>query len=420
MRILQVNKFYYPQGGADKYFLDLSQALVEAGHEVATFAMAGPKNLASPFSPYFVSHLDFHHLSFWDYFKIPGRIIYSLEAKRKFTALLKAWRPDIIHLHNIYHQISPSILTVAKKFKIPVVMHVHDYKLISPNYQLFTRGKIDESSKPNKYYRCLFNRCFENSFLKSLLVTLEMYLHHEVLDIYRQNINYFITPSQFMKDKLIEYNWPPEKIKVIINPYPANLAQEPPAILDPNPETTYLLAFGRLSIEKGMATAISAAYQAQQVLKIAGRGPEEESLKKLNAKLSQAHGRNLVEFLGYQEPRALTELIKSAQAILLPSISYDNMPLSLLESLRLGKVVIGAKTGGIPELIDPGKTGFLFPVGDDQALAQAINNLANYDLKAIGLAAYERVKDYSQVNNCQAVLDLYEATLAKLKHPTAS
>ena len=144
MKILQVNQFYYPRGGADKYFLDLTRTLTEAGHQVAVFSMVHPKNWPSPWSPYFVSRVSFNEGNLVDKLKTPGRVLYSLEAKRKFARLVRDFQPEIIHLHNIYHHISPSILTVAQEYKIPVVLHLQDYKLICANHSLFTKGAICE------------------------------------------------------------------------------------------------------------------------------------------------------------------------------------------------------------------------------------------------------------------------------------
>lgn len=136
MRILQVNKFNYIRGGAEKYFIEISKNLEELGHQVAIFSMHHPKNNPSPWEKYFVSRLSFNEAKLRDRLITPGRILYSLEAKRKFKSLVKDFKPDIIHIHNIYHQISPSILDVAKKYQIPVVMHLHDYKLICPKIHI--------------------------------------------------------------------------------------------------------------------------------------------------------------------------------------------------------------------------------------------------------------------------------------------
>lgn len=402
MKILQVNKFHYPRGGADKYYLDLGEALESAGHKVAYFSMHHPKNISSPYKKYFVSRLSFNENGIKDKLKIPGRIIYSLEAKKKFKKLLKDFKPDIIHIHNIYHQISPSILDVAKEFDIPVVMHLHDYKLICPNYQLFAHGKICEACKPNKYFKCLKSKCFKDSYFKSLLAALEMHIHHNILKIYKKNISVFIAPSAFMKKKLVEYAWDKDKIKVIINPFSSNLVATEKEIKNIKKED-YLLYFGRLSKEKGLETLIKAVTMGQQKLKIVGIGPEKENLQRIVQDL-----KTNVEFLGYKSGQELKDIILKAKAVIIPSIWYENMPLSLLEALNLGSIVIAARIGGIPEIVKDQKNGFLFKSGDINDLSRKIKDLEKFNLNTISLQAKESVNNFSPANNFHEVVEVYK------------
>ncbi|MFA6417092.1 MAG: glycosyltransferase [Patescibacteria group bacterium] len=404
MRILQVNKFHYARGGADKYYLSLGKALEQAGNEVAYFSMQHPKNEVTPYAKYFVSRLSFNEGGFKDKLKSPGRMIYSLEAKRKFKKLVADFKPEIIHIHNIYHQLSPSILDVAKKAGIPVVMHVHDYKLICPNYQLFAHGEICEACKPHKYYKCAQKKCFKDSRSKSFLAALEMYLHHSVLKIYERNITTFITPSAFMKSKLVEWGWPAVKIKVIVNPFDAQMSlslnEEIP------PLEKYLLYFGRLSEEKGLKTLIEAAALTGAKLKFVGDGPQKIELDTLAKKIN-AH----LEFLGFKSGEELKQLILKARAVVIPSIWLENMPLSLLEALSLGKVVIASNIGGIPEIIKDGDNGLLFIPGNIKDLVRKINDLDVLDLDKIGREAKESVKNFNEPENLKQVTNVYHELL---------
>ena len=405
MKILQVNKFYYPKGGADKYFLDLSSALEKAGHQVAVFSMKHKKNITSQFSSYFVSNFDFNNLKWWQVIKVPGRIIYSLEAKRKFKKLVKSFKPDIIHIHNIYHQISPSILSVAYKFKIPVVMHLHDYKLICPNYQLFADGHPCEACFPDKYYQCLKKRCFKNSFRQSFIASLEMFIHHKILKIYYKNINTFIAPSRFMKEKIVKFGWKEEKIKIVTNPYSS--------FTDTNKESfskkekDYLLYFGRLSAEKDIATLIKVAISLDYKLKVTGSGPEEVKLREI----ADQDKNSLIEFTGFKSGADLKNLILSAKAIVIPSICYDNMPLSLLDALHLGKIVIASKIGGIPEIIKDGVNGLLFEPGSKESLKEKIRSLEQIDQESFSKEAIKSVSGLSLENNIRAVIEIYQECL---------
>lgn len=402
MRILQVNKFHYPRGGADKYYLELGEALEKAGHKVAYFSMRHPKNIPSSWDRYFVSRLSFNEGGIKDKLKAPGRIIYSLEAKSKFKKLVLDFKPDIIHIHNIYHQLSPSILDVAKKYKIPVVMHLHDYKLICPNYQLFCRGQICEACKKDKYFNCVYRRCFKNSLSQSLLAALEMTIHHKWLKIYKKNISLFIAPSNFMKNKVVEYGWDEKKIRVVYNSFSASLSASQEELRSKK-EGDYLFYFGRLSLEKGLSALIKAATLSKQNLKIAGVGPCYEDLKKLAISLNAP-----VEFLGFKTGEKLKKLIMEARAVVLPSIWYENMPLSLLEALSLKTIVIASLQGGMPEIIKPGYNGLLFEAGNVNDLATKIKELSNYNLKKMRENAYLSVSNLNVENNLNEVMGVYQ------------
>lgn len=416
MRILQVNKYHYNRGGADKYFLDISEALKRTGHEVAVFSMRHPKNIPSVYEKYFVSRISFNENLGWkNMVKIPGRVIYSLEAKRKFNKLVQDFKPDIIHLHNIYHQISPSILAVAKRYKIPVVMHLHDYKLICPNHTLFTAGKYCDRCLPHKYFNCFKYKCLKDSSAASFLVSFEMFIHHRVLKIYEKGVDLFIAPSLFMKEICQSAFWPEEKIVLAYNPYSEDLikgstmneARE-------NKQDDYLLYFGRLSPEKGLDVLIKAAIITNSNLKIVGSGEEELRLKDLVEEQKLGANGSKIEFLGFKSGDELRDVILKSRAVVMPSIWAENMPLSLLEAMKLGKVVIASRIGGFPEMISDGVNGFLFNPNDVDDLVLSIKKLASFDLASLSIKAQERVKDLSPDNNLAEVLKIYHQAV-KLK-----
>jgi len=407
MKILQVSEFNYMRGGAYNYFLKLSKKLEEEGNEVAVFSMHHPKNLPSKWSKYFVSRISFNEGGLRDKLLAPFRIWYSFEAKRKFEKLLKDFKPDIVHVHNLYHQISPSILPVAKKYGIPVVMHLHDYKLICPNYQMLCGNQICEECAAPNYYRCFFKKCFQNSYLKSLVVTIEMYLHHNILKIYEKNIDLYIAPSQFMKDICVRHGVPDAKIKVIYN-FVDDVA--------PLPRTTlgnYVLYLGRLSAEKGLPVAINAIAQSTGSLglKIAGEGPQEIVCRMLIKKLKLE---KRVELLGHKLGEELKDLIAQAQAIVIPSVWYENMPFSMLEALALGKIVIASRIGGLPELIKEGVNGFLFAMGDSKALAAIFDKLGTIDSESMSEQARQSVAHLTIENHYKEIMSVYNTYVQKV------
>ncbi len=400
MKILQVSEFNYMRGGAYNYFLKLSKKLEEEGNEVAVFSMHHPKNLPSKWSKYFISRISFNEGTLRDKLLMPFRGLYSLSAKRNFEKLIKDFQPDIIHCHNIYHQISPSILPVAKKYGIPVVMHLHDYKLICPNYQMFAHGRICEECAAPNYYRCFFKKCFQDSYFKSLGVTVEMYLHHRILKIYEKNIDLYIAPSQFMKEMCVKHGVEASKIKVVYNFVDETLETKSIAQSE-----DYILYLGRLSAEKGIPVLIKAMADVKGLsLRIAGEGNEKAVCEK---EISRLHLEDRVSLVGQLEGEELRKIISEARAIILPSVWYENMPFSMLEALALGKIVIASRIGGMPEIIKDTHNGFLFEAANSAELASIINGLNSYDLEKISEAAKDSVKDLTIDKHYQEIVALY-------------
>jgi len=366
MKIVQANKFLYLKGGADKYCLTLIEELSNLGNQIVPFGMADEKNIKSPWSKYFSENINYHESG--NLWKIATRLIWNKEAANQFGRLLDETKPDLVHAHNIYHQLSPSILVEAKKRKIPVIMHLHDYKIVCPNYLLFTHGKHCERCLKKNEWQCLKNNCYY-SYPRSFLAALEGFLHNKIWHVYRNNIDLFISPSNYLKNIMISAGWPAEKITVLINPAPSYL---------PQADGEHLLYLGRLSVEKGVDVLIRALKLTNEKLDIVGTGVDEEKLKLLSKELELE---NRITFHGQLVGESLEKFKREAKAIILPSIWAENMSLVLLESLAYGKIIIASSSGGTPELIEDKRTGFLFPPGDYKKLSEKINELNNISAK---------------------------------------
>ena len=392
MKIIQANKFFYPKGGADKYFLTLIEELEKSGDTVIPFAMASNQNIGSSWNAYFSEPIDYYQSK--QYFKIARRLIWNKEAALKFSCLLDDTKPDLIHVHNIYHQLSPSILAEAKKRQIPVVMTLHDYKLICPNYLMFTHGVNCQRCLTGNYLNCLTNNCYY-SYPKSALASLESFLHNKVWHSYRDNINLFISPSEYLKKMMVKAGWNKDKIIVLTNPAPK---------YEPQADGERLLYAGRLSLEKGVDILIKALKSTNEQLDIAGSGPKEKDLKNLAKELGLE---KRITFHGHLSGKALEELKKQAKAIILPSIWQENMPLIILEALAYDKIVIASNSGGVPEIIEEGKTGFLFSPGNITELTEKIEELNK-------LTSEQRLNISRQIKEKITPLDL-EKHLIKLK-----
>jgi len=237
---------------------------------------------------------------------------------------------------------------------------------------------------------------------------LEMYFHHQIWGIYETGVNLFIAPSRFMKQTCEEFGWPANKIIWLHNFF--NESNNNDAIVNEQKSSNYLLYFGRLAEEKGISTLLQALTNTDSKLKIAGEGPEESSLKVLAATLGLE---KRVEFLGFKTGTGLEELIKNAQAIVIPSVWYENMPLNMLEAMAKKKVVIASNIGGMPEIISDGQNGLLFEPGNPEALAAKIKSLAELNCEALGLSARETVKNLNADEHVQKILKIYEQVINK-------
>lgn len=375
MKILQANKFYALKGGAERYMLEISDWLELQGHQVIPFSMQHPDNRETPYRDRFVSFVQTEVLRStpWQALRTVGRMVYSLEARRKLATILAQEHPDLAHIHNIYTQISPSILHTLKDRRVPVVMTVHDHHLISPQYNIWVDG-CGEDYRNVGIIKGTFARYHKNSTVASFFQT-AVYKFHRWLQIYERNVDLFICPSQYMKRQLVVGGFPQEKIRV--NHY----GIDPHVVESRYDHDSYFLFVGRLSEEKGIETIVRAAKLIPDVpFKIVGRGPQMDRLHRL------ADGLTNVEFLGFRDGAELAELYRGATAVLLPSRVHENFPLAALESMAAGKPVIASHVGGVPEIVEDRVNGLLVAPADLHGWAEAIMRLAYDEELRLGMA----------------------------------
>ncbi len=398
--LLSINNYFYRRGGAEVVFLEQNKIFERLGWTVTPFSMKHEKNETIEWQNYFASKIEYDANSSWHTNFINGlKIIYSWEAKNKLQSLVDATRPDIAHLHNIYHHLSPSILPVLKKNDVPTVMTLHDLKLLCPAYLMLSPNGVCEKCKGGRIYNVAINKCMKDSYALSSLVFVEA-LVHRMSSIYNKNIDTFIVPSKFFIKKFTEWGWEPDRLTHIPNFVDVDL-------LRPNYQPgKYFVYLGRLSREKGIKTLIHAAHEANVDLKVIGNGPLEEELKILASSLDAN-----VDFLGYQAGEALHKVIRNARAVVLPSECYENAPICIMESYALGRPVIGAKIGGIPELIREGETGVTFESGNIESLKNALIKFKNMTDDAViemGKTARQWVEnEYTVKNYSQRLQILY-------------
>jgi glycosyltransferase involved in cell wall biosynthesis len=362
MKILMINKFFYIKGGSETYYFSLKKLLEDNGHTVIDFSMMDNRNYETPFSKFFVKNVDFNASSgIISKVRIAKNIIYSTEAKKNLKRLIKETKPDIAHLHIFQHQLSPSILDVLEEFKIPTIYTAHDLKMLCLNYMMMTNGQICEKCKKGRYINCFKQKCVKNSKTKSLINVVEGYVHkwRHSYDV----IDKIITPSDFYRNKFIQFGISPNRVTHIPNFTNSNYL-----IVNQLPEKEkYFLYFGRLSHEKGIMTLIKAMYGMKQHLYVVGTGPIEDEIMKF----IQGNEITNIKVLGFKAGQELTDIVGNSIAVILPSEWYENGPYSAIEALQYGKPLIGSDIGGIPELING--NGYIFKHGDVEELKNTIN-----------------------------------------------
>lgn len=366
MKILEINKFHFAKGGADKHFLDLVNLLESQGHEVAVFSMEHEKNTQTKWSKYFVSKVGYtQDYSFWEKIKGAFRMFYSFEANKKLGQLLDEFKPDIVHVHNAYHQIPPSVLFQIKKRNIPIVMTVHDFKIISPNHSLFHNGQIYKRARGGKFYECFLDKCIKNSYVKSFLAMLEAYWH-KFLGSYEKNVDLYLAPSNFVKKILVESGMKKGKIEVL--PHFITFSQR--HMNDKSEiKERYAIYCGRLSKNKGILTLMN-IFEKDLGVKLYLAGEVEDDI--------EVNNRKNVKYLGYLNSLMLKKYIKDAEFVISGSQLPETFGLVALEAISLGKPFVGFRTGGYEEIIENGENGFL--VSDEKEMREIIEKIAKKEV----------------------------------------
>jgi glycosyltransferase involved in cell wall biosynthesis len=365
MKIILANKFFYPRGGDCIHTMQLKDLLEQHGHEVAIFSMQYSENCSNEYSNYWPSEVVFNSKSPIKMLSAIARPFGVSEVKKKWTALLKSFNPDIVHVHNIHSQLSPVIAQIAKKNNIPVVWTLHDYKLICPAYTCMDmQGNVCEDCFANPK-PVVTKRCIKDSMLGSYLGYFEANTWN------RKNIekstSVFISPSKFLKNKMEQAGYNPSLIQQLYN-FADKAKFSIPVVEKRNKNCVYL---GRLSKEKGIETLCKVFQNETNAnLVIIGDGPLKHELEK---KYASKH----IHFIGFKPWKTIKDMLGNAVCMIIPSEWYENNPLTVIESFALGTPVIGARIGGIPELIDEGVNGFTFSPGDEKDLSLKINKMVS-------------------------------------------
>ena len=384
MRILLVNKFHYLRGGSEKYYFELAKLLKSHGHTVAFFSMKNENNIKTGDREYFVDEIDMNTGSKFEALNV----IYSKKNKALMEKALEEFKPDIVHINNFQRQLSASIIDAVKEKNIPLIMTAHDLNPICPASIMLYNGEVCEDCITKGYTSCIKKKCIKNSMLKSVLG----YIEKKYYDLHKIfcKVDCIISPSEFNKNQLLKGKLKCNDITVIHN------------FVNETEKTDYTLGdcafyFGRLSREKGILNLVEAINNIPGArLIIAGDGPERENIQ---AYIKEHKLENRITLLGYLNQNDIRENIRKCRFVTVPSICFENCPYSILETMEIGKPIIGSKIGGIPELIQDGINGFTYEHND-------VTKLTNILMKLFGND--ETVKQFSK-NSKQIFIQNYSA-----------
>jgi glycosyltransferase involved in cell wall biosynthesis len=400
MRILFCNKYNYSFSGTEIYLFELMELLRSRGHEVALFSMSDSRGQPTPYDRHFVPQIDFKTPSGWFHKAVSApHAIYSCQARRRIRAMIAEFRPDIAHVRNIYHHLSPSILWELKARNVPVVYHLNDFKVLCPSYNFVASGEACEACKSGKFWHAFQKKCYPGWGERMVLVV-EAYAH-KWLGTYRQCVDCFLAPSEFVKNKFVEHGWNVGKFRVLPHFQPVK------DIRERNAGGAPLLYFGRLSREKGVADLLRAMQRLRHLrLVVAGEGPDRASLQELAGALRLTN----VAFVGHLGRAELDRAIADSRFTVLPSHAYETLGKTILESYAHGRAVVTTDLGSRRELVDERSTGLLYEPGDVERLASCLELLSRQPELAdrMGRAGREMLRErFSPDRHYEELIGLY-------------
>lgn len=406
MKVLQINKYYYKKGGAETVFFNTIQLLAKKMHTVIPFSLKHEKNESSLYAPYFVDYPELSESNFFVKAKHFANFFYNKKAAQQLEKLIVEQKPDIAHIHLMFNSLSVSILPILHKYKIPTIMSVHDYRLVCPAYTFKDgKGNICECCQDGHFYHCVTHKCSKGNLTNSLMLCADSYFRKYIYAPINY-IDHFLFVSHFSMVKHIQLdNRFKAKSSYLYNFTPVIDHYEPL-------QGKYLLYFGRMSDEKGVDTLIEAARLNPDIpIKLAGTGPLLEQFK--------AKSPVNMEFLGFQQGDALKELIQKAAFVIVPSVCYENNPMSIIESFMLGTPVIGSNLGGIPELLSDGQTGYTFTPKSSKDLSMTLQKaMAISETEYLQMSENARafaLKNFSEENYYQQLLEVYQQLIQQNK-----
>ncbi|MGZ6312180.1 MAG: glycosyltransferase [Candidatus Limnocylindrales bacterium] len=342
MRILLAHSFYRLPGGEDRYVRQQAE-LLRTRHTVELLAR--------------------HNLELEETIGTAARMTFSPGELRETRALMRRFRPDVVHLHNVYPSLGPAVHLAAERRGTPIVMTVHNLRLRCPNGLMFTQDAPCRRCEGGAYQNAIVHECFPTRTQASVYAS-ALWVHRFVLRL-DEKVDLFVAPSRFLEGRLHDWGIAPERTAMVRNF--TDLALGEPGGGEVG------LFLGRLSREKGVASLLRGLQLAgDPPFRIAGDGPEAASLQAL----AQELGLRRTVFLGQLDRTGVGQALRDARYVAFPSIWDENAPLAALEAMAAARPLLVSRRGGLPELVDEGG-GLIYEPDDEASLADAIGRLAH-------------------------------------------
>ncbi len=384
-RILLIHNYYQHRGGEDSVFEAEVELLRSKGHIVDTLTFSNDTIQSR-----------------WEQFKVGLLNLNNPFSAKLLREKIKQFQPDLIHIHNFFPIGSPSLLLEAKKHRLPVVMTLHNFRLICPNALLYRNGTICESCVEKPFpIDGIFHGCYRDSRLQTTALA-TMSIGHRIAGTWQNAVNQYITLNPFSRGRILKskLGLRPEQVAVKPN-FTFDALQ---ASIDSNERDNYFLFIGRLSEEKGIETLLNAFKNSSFHLKLVGAGPLEEQV------LTATRQSPNIEALGFKNRSEIQALLLKARALILPSICYENFPMTILEAFASGTPTITSRIGGLPDIVIDGETGFLAAPNSPESLLETIHRMSvapNYaQLCQNARATY--LEKYTPEINYQLLMTIYQ------------
>jgi glycosyltransferase involved in cell wall biosynthesis len=389
MKILIVHNSYQQSAGEDVVVAQETRLLERNGHEVGVYKR---------------SNDELDDLSFRQRLGLISRIVSASDTKLDVRNLLRDQKPDVVHVHNTFAMVSPSVYEVCQEENVPVVQTLHNYRLLCPAATLYRDAAPCEECVTHSLLRSVRYGCYRESRMMSGAMAL-MLKTHRLRQTWNRRIHAYVAISRFVKDKFVQAGFPSSKISV------------KPNFVDPDPgersrSGDYALFLGRLSPEKGLSTLLDAweRLPSPVPLLIAGDGPMRH---RLEAEVARK-GLQRVHFAGQLGRDEVSDVIKKSAFLVVPSMWHEPFGLIVAEAFACGTPVIGAFVGSIQEMLDDQVTGLHFAPGDPDALAKKIAWAWKHppELAAMGKAARQVYEDrYTANENYQLLVNIYASAI---------